>query len=196
VNLRFALLLGAGCASSAEPQADRLPATATAAPKRSHVGEPLPLEKGLVLVYEATINDKRERWVTEVVDVYESGPITAYRVKGWPSDLVDGMATERTLVRSFDHYLWSEQKVASLDGAQRWFTWPLTPGQRICEEPDSRYCWEVAVEKGRYDLTYRTNPDDQTFELTPGIGLTRYIYHHHGSRLDIDAKLVERTPPR
>ena len=40
----------------------------------------------------------------------------------------------------------------------------------------------------------RTNPDDATYELTPGIGLTRYIYHHHGTRLDVDAKLVEHTP--
>ena len=210
------LLVLAACTACPSPEqqrsVDHRPATATAhrdaTVPRQHVGDPLPLAKGSTWTYEVAIHagdsEQTLRWTTEVVDAWEHEGVRAYRIKGWPDQLADfdllGAAHDVkparlvTLVRSFDNYLWSEQPTATLEGSRLWFTWPIVDGQRICDDPGSRYCWQVAVEKGRYELQMRTNPDDATYELTPGIGLTRYIYHHHGTRLDVDAKLVEHTP--
>jgi hypothetical protein len=200
---RAILVMFAACSANegAARIENRPPRDATVS--KQQVGDPLPIAKGATWTYDVAIRTEsgtqKLRWTTEVVDAYEGDGVRAYRVKGWPDDLASfdpPAAKLTTLVRSFDNYLWSTKTVATLDGAKPWFTWPLIDGQRICSDPGSRYCWQVSVEKGRYNLLLRTNPDDSTYELTPGIGLTRYIYHHHGSRLDIDAKLVERTPPR
>ena len=211
------LLVLAACTAcpSTEHQGsvDRRPAPATATARdatvpRQHVGDPLPVNLGATWTYDVVIHagdsEQKLRWTTEVVDAYEGEGIRAYRIKGWPDQLADfdllgadhavAPAKLVTLVRSFDNYLWSDQPAATLEGAHLWFTWPIVDGQRICDDPGSRYCWQVAVEKGRYELQMRTNPDDTTYELTPGIGLTHYTYHHHGTRLDVDAKLVEHHP--
>ncbi len=174
---------------------------------KQQIGDPLPAAKGATWTYDVAIRagdaSYKLRWTTEVVEAYDADSIHAFRIKGWPDQLADfnlldkqtpPVAKVTTLVRSFDNYLWGEKPAATLDGAKPWFTWPIVDGQRICDDPGSRYCWQISVEKGRYSMLLRTNPDDQTYELTPGIGLTRYIYHHHGTTLDVDAKLVGHTP--
>ena len=70
---------------------------------------------------------------------------------------------------------------------------------------DGMYCWLVdssrviSLDKfkgappGRhrvFTLAYRTNPDDQEFEIVPGIGITSYAYHHHGTIADTELKLT------
>jgi hypothetical protein len=74
---------------------------------------------------------------------------------------------------------------------------------------DNRYCWLVASAKkealagvrgldqgtrDQYVLEYRTNPDDSSFTFVPGIGITAYDYHHHGTVADTELKLVEFHP--
>ena len=187
-------MLGAlvACSPEQQPHAVEKPAPVAsrdATVPKSHVNDPLPLERGERWVYDAVVTDqtgeRRVRWVTEVIDATERDGVRTYKLRGWPADLVswDGapVASERVMTRSFENYAW---------GDQLWFSWPLANGQQICPETDRRYCWQVTVDKGRYALSMRTNPDDETFELTPGIGLTRYIYHHHGSQMDVDAKHV------
>lgn len=44
-------------------------------------------------------------------------------------------------------------------------------------------------------LTYRTLPDHQVATYVPGIGLTAYVYSHHGTVSDVDMKLVEFQTP-
>jgi len=72
---------------------------------------------------------------------------------------------------------------------------------------DGSYCWVVEAEapaqlqgiKGIgaanartcYRLIYRTRPDHTETELVPGIGITRYVYVHHGTVAETDVKLVE-----
>jgi hypothetical protein len=41
-----------------------------------------------------------------------------------------------------------------------------------------------------YQLTYRTGPDEQTMDFIPGIGLTTFIYVHHGTISEAHLKLV------
>ena len=59
--------------------------------------DPLPLARGAKWTYDVTVRrfdadadkevSKSLTWTTEVVDVKPGNGVTAYRVKGWPSDL-------------------------------------------------------------------------------------------------------------
>jgi hypothetical protein len=40
-------------------------------------------------------------------------------------------------------------------------------------------------------LMYRTNPDHQIATYVPGIGLTEYVYSHHGTPSEVHMKLAE-----
>jgi hypothetical protein len=166
------------------------------APKR----DPLALAKGATFHYEVSIDTgggvHRFPWTMTVVDVIEGNGVTLYKISGWPEQLADvdvDPATPpapklRNLINAYDNFVWGDS-TANVAGT-RWFTWPLFDGQRICPDPNVRYCWTVSVERGLYRLTMVTNPDDETFELTPGVGLTRFAYHHHGTPLSVEAKLV------
>jgi hypothetical protein len=88
---------------------------------------------------------------------------------------------------------------------------PLHVGKKFCDpegmaREDTHYCWLVesivakqfpgikGVSPGRhkaYDLIFRTNPDHISFQFVPGVGLTRYSYHHHGTVADTELRLVE-----
>jgi hypothetical protein len=73
--------------------------------------------------------------------------------------------------------------------------------------PDGRYAWcvddrgpvSLAGIKGvpqerpftAYTLMFRTNPDHQIATYVPGIGLTSYVYSHHGTVSEVDMRLVE-----
>jgi len=46
-----------------------------------------------------------------------------------------------------------------------------------------------------YVLAYRTNPDHEVGTYVPGIGLTAYVYSHHGTVSDVNLKLIEFQPP-
>jgi hypothetical protein len=94
------------------------------------------------------------------------------------------------------------------------FEWPMTRRDKFCD-PDARkreddmYCWMVESDEKTplrsinglasakvpvYTLTYRTNPDDTQMEVSPGIGIVAYHYHHHGTTADTDLKLLEFHP--
>ena len=111
-----------------------------------------------------------------------------------------------------------EQPSDSLDGLfsddDLILEWPLTPGQKFCDpagmaRDDGQYCWFVssqekialpaAIGAGNRDrdelvLQYRTNPDDTRFVFVPGVGITKFAYHHHGTVADTDLELVEFHP--
>lgn len=88
--------------------------------------------------------------------------------------------------------------------------WPLKVNAKFCDtvgmaRTDNRYCWFVAEARttllhgiagtspGKHTefvLQYRTNPDAIQFSFVPGIGITEYSYHHHGTVADTELKLV------
>lgn len=94
------------------------------------------------------------------------------------------------------------------------FRWPLKKGMKFgdaesLQREDDEYCWVVIEElkknlgdgKGlesrpaqTYVLRYATNPDDTEIELSPGIGILSYEYHHHGTVADTSLSLVEFHP--
>ena len=95
--------------------------------------------------------------------------------------------------------------------AQEWLVFPLAKGKRWggdVEREDYNYCWYV--EKGKpmslriqgypakppahvWSLTYRTSPDHQILEFVEGLGITHYVYAHHGTVASADVRLVSFT---
>jgi hypothetical protein len=182
--------VAAACSSPREPISNRS-TTTSARPT-----DPLPFVKGATFVYDVTIvfrdattgQDATAQfpWTMTVVDVHED----RIRISGWPQQLVDFDAKRpytppapaiTELVRTDDS--------VSLH-RERWLSLPLADGQRTCPDTGSRYCWVVRADHERFEVTFVTNPDDETFEITPGVGVSRFDYHHHGTTLDVSAKLV------
>jgi hypothetical protein len=169
--------------------------------------DPLPLAKGAKWKYQVTVKKfdpdtnkettKQLEWTTEVLDAREGNGVTAYRVKGWPTDLasfdnIDAAptATERTLLRSGNNFMFGATPEPILDGAEGWFSWPVIDGQKICPKAEMVYCWQVAAIETGYALSFYTGPDEQTYELEPGTGVSRFHYAHHGTTNEVEAKLV------
>src|SRR5262249_2192840 len=130
----------------------------------------------------------------------ESNGVTAYRVRGWPTDLDDfdqaPVATEKTLLRSGNHFMWGASPEPSLDKAEGWFTWPVIDGQKICPSAVTVYCWQVTAIETGYALSFYTGPDEQRYELEPGTGVSRFHFAHHGTTNEVEAKLVTYTKGR
>jgi hypothetical protein len=171
--------------------------------------DPLPLAKGSKWTYSVNVkrfdaeqnkvDTKTLSWVTEVVDVREADGVMAYRVRGWPSDLIeyDGTAaaptpTEVTILRKDNAFLFGETSEPTLEGATGWFSWPVIDGQKICPTRIA-YCWLVSAVETGYQLTFHTGPDEQSFVLEPGTGVARFRYAHHGTTNEVDARLVSYT---
>ncbi|MGE0870304.1 MAG: hypothetical protein AB7P03_17190 [Kofleriaceae bacterium] len=191
--------LFAGCSSPAKKR----PMTV----QEMIVADPLPLAKGAKWTYQVTVkrfdpNTAQETtktldWTTEVLDAREANGVTAYRVKGWPTDLAEfessPVASEKTLLRSGNSFLFGATAEPSLDGAEGWFSWPVIDGQKICPSAEMVYCWNVTAVETGYALSFQTGPDEQTFELEPGTGISRFHYAHHGTTNEVEAKLVSFT---
>jgi hypothetical protein len=94
------------------------------------------------------------------------------------------------------------------------FRWPLKKGMKFGDaesvrRDDDHYCWVVATQETKnlpnikglpsrsaevFLLRYLTNPDDTEMEISPGIGILSYQYHHHGTVADTSLTLVEFHP--
>ena len=195
-----AIALAAGACGSAK--------TPPLTPQQMITADPLPLAKGAQWTYDVTVKrydpdtdkevTKTLTWTTQVVDAKTSpNGLTAYLVKGWPSDLASmdqaPVPTERTILRSGNNFLFGGANAwtdPTLDDAEGWFSWPVLDGQKICPKASMVYCWQVSAVPSGYDLSFYTGPDEQTFELDPGTGIARFHYAHHGTTDEVEAKLV------
>jgi hypothetical protein len=99
---------------------------------------------------------------------------------------------------------WSDS-VASR--AELWLALPLREGRLFGQEPprqDAMYGWLVERPESpvtipdscplkagpRYELTYRSLPDHLIVEWQLGLGVTRFVYGHHGTPASADLRLV------
>jgi hypothetical protein len=170
--------------------------------------DPLPLKKGAKWTYEVTVkrfdvDTDRETlqkmpWTIEVVEAREANGISAYRVKGWPSDQSDFQApaqanVEKTLLRHGNSFLFGATPEPTLEGAAGWFSWPVIDGQKICPSAENVYCWQVSATDNGYALALYAGSDEQTFDLEPAVGVSRFHFKHHGPTNEVDAKLVSYT---
>ena len=91
------------------------------------------------------------------------------------------------------------------------FRWPLKQGMKFGDaeslrRDDDHYCWVVATQETKKlgdikglpprsaevsVLQYITNPDDTEMEISPGIGILSYQYHHHGTVAETSLTLEE-----
>jgi hypothetical protein len=194
--------IAAVIATACGPKGPRKPS-----PEEMLAADPLPLAPGAAWRYRATVKqydpEKKEdvtrstEWTTSVIDAKPIESVVAYRIKGWPTDLVgfeagtSPVATEKVLIRSGDSFMWATTPEGTVDGAEGWFTWPLLDGQQVCPNPELVYCWTVATTEDGYRLTYRTGPDEESYLIQPGTGVAEYTYLHHGTTLEVRASLVE-----
>ncbi|HMQ52081.1 MAG TPA: hypothetical protein PKE64_02035 [Anaerolineae bacterium] len=81
-----------------------------------------------------------------------------------------GEAAQLTRPDGFYHWLVTEEEIATLD--------KVTGISN--DEPLTRYT-----------VAFRTNPDHQIVDFVPGVGITHYIYSHHGTVSDVDVVLTE-----
>src|SRR5271165_155480 len=89
---------------------------------------------------------------------------------------------------------------------------PLAMGKRFCEaeqitRPDGYYCWVVEdhrkdkltsirgvasdINREVYRIAFRTLPDHVILGFAPGVGITSWVYVHHGTIMEERVKLVE-----
>ena len=207
VSRRVLFVALAVCAASCSSNSKKRPLTT----QEMISADPLPLRKGAKWTYAVTVKrfdaeadketTKTLTWVTEVLDAHEANGVVAYRVKGWPTDLADfnssgdgtsaaPTATEKTILRSGNNFLFGASPEPTLDGAEGWFSWPVLDGQKICPSAEMVYCWLVSSVETGYALSFYTGPDEQTFEIEPGTGISRFHYAHHGTTNEVEAKLV------
>jgi len=92
---------------------------------------------------------------------------------------------------------------------------PLVDGKKFCDaismtRPDNMYCWDVGEgnlfdaknTKGidtskklwEYLIVNQTMPDVSIMYFVPSIGISHYVYHHHGTVSDVDVQLIEFHP--
>ena len=171
--------------------------------------DPIPLARGAKWKYAVTVKkfdavaDKETtstlEWTTEVIEAKEANGVTAFRIKGWPTDLAsfDAAApvpSEKTVLRHGNSFLFGATAEPVLDGAEGWFSWPVIDGQKLCPSAEMVYCWNVVAIDTGYALSFYTGPDEQTFDIEPGTGISRFHYAHHGTTNEVAAKLVSYTP--
>lgn len=169
----------------------------------------IPLAKGATWTYRATITHYDEtqfkettttiEWKTTVVDVIPGDGVTAYVIKGWPTDLIGSngakpVPSEKVLLKSDDGFLWGKDKTASVEKAEGWFATPLQDGQKVCPDPSLTYCWLVAEKEDGYQLEYHAGPEEESYMLQPGKGVTRYDYQQTGTTDQVAAVLTDFSP--
>jgi hypothetical protein len=92
---------------------------------------------------------------------------------------------------------------------------PLIQGKKFCDtfslaRSDGMYCWSVGKEiqldevsiKGvnpsykliEYPIYNGTMPDHSIIHFIPGVGVSHYEYHHHGTVSDVEVDLIEYYP--
>ena len=88
------------------------------------------------------------------------------------------------------------------------FSLPLARDKRWggdTKREDGCYCWRVEEVKQEalsiqgvasnsiatvYEMAYRSLPDHQLVNVVPGLGITRYVFAHHGTIATVNVRLV------
>jgi hypothetical protein len=115
----------------------------------------------------------------------------------------------RSVLDQIDNPKYPLQELVDVDD---WFLQlPLAAGKKFCDDEgmqraDGQYCWVTqpphpaalggvkgvaSAQRLAYEIDYATLPDDTEIEFVPGVGVTSYQYHHHGTTADTELHLVE-----
>ena len=159
------------------------------------------------------VRSGRVDWQATVVYSRKSAEATVVVIRGFPTDLAwyePGKQPGLMILTSRPDGLYLRE-VAQEAQAQEIADSILAgsdPGDRILrgapevgdclgadpERDDGMYCWRVERRvqyQGHpgWSLAYRANPDLQTIEIVPGVGITAYAYEHHGTVASVSVRL-------
>jgi hypothetical protein len=167
-----------------------------------------------------SIRTRRVVQTMRIARVWSVGSLIAALVEGHPADLAwrdpGGPRRLRVVVRTPD-LRWYEREVDPMmalppdsivlavarDPDAQFLQWPLAADTRFgapesLARNDGFYAWRVSdvhresSGRTRYQLELWTYPDTEIADFVPGIGLTRFHYHHHGTPMAVDVRLVAR----
>lgn len=120
--------------------------------------------------------------------------------------------TEKEARRKARELLQSPGKALSMCGPE-FLALPLAKGKEWAgegERPDHWYRWHVEAQSRKqqqvpgfsakdavstWSLAYRTCPSHEVFDIAEGLGITRYVYEHHGTIQSVDVRLVSVKRP-
>ena len=159
------------------------------------------------------------RWKAEVVKTFSSPGIKVGIVKGFPFDLAwydpekkpayaaviedsKGLFEADVETQADAEALAAKALRGQVVGDQL-LRFPIKVGDCLGDGSaapeliaDKMYCWFVRKRvEGRngkgWEIIQETAPDDLSFYLVPGVGITRLVYNHHGTVAKTDARLIE-----
>ena len=128
--------------------------------------------------------------------------------------------TEQLYLLSDKRAVEVEQRLRSLDDTlidllkeyELFLDFPLSHLKRFCDlhsrtRQDYMYCWVVEsvepldglnvegvdpeISRTRYRVNHRTLPDHRIVEYVSDVGMTSYVYAHHGTVSEVDVRLTE-----
>jgi hypothetical protein len=71
------------------------------------------------------------------------------------------------------------------------YAWYVESGETIRPPP----AWAAGSRTVlQWRLAYRTMPDHQFLDIVPGLGITSYLYGHHGTVAESEVKLISVRP--
>jgi hypothetical protein len=140
-----------------------------------------------------------------------SGRYLLVRIGEGPYYLLGAEDAARAEIRLRDP---ADPLIGLVHGDQLYLDPPLWPGKRFCDpeavaREDGFYCWVVeasdpveldGVEGAppglyvRHRVALRTIGEHNLLDFVPGIGLTAFIFGHHGTTSDVDVRLVAVEP--
>jgi hypothetical protein len=126
--------------------------------------------------------------------------------------LLSGERAQAALKRFKDS---NDVLVGLVEDSGLWLDLPLTVGKSFGDttqiaRPDRMYAWQVgkqgpaqltgvtgvtpSANAVAFELTLTTLPENDMVEFVPGLGITRFVYEHHGTVASTDLKLTEFHP--
>ena len=125
----------------------------------------------------------------------ECGPFASHERLILPEGDLTGLTGEERLILKFplrqaDTFGGDPERGPRMDGMYDWYV-------QAVRQTTLGLISGITPAKPRmeYVLTYRTNPDHEVDTYVPGIGLTAYVYSHHGTVSDVNVRLVDFQTP-
>ena len=160
------------------------------------------------------VREKRMEWRSRIVDAKSNRDRSVMIIEGFPADLSwyqPDQPLQYTVVVEDDKEVRigrgttldraREIAAGALEGAFDGDTVLRHPAKKgdcirdpdIDERSDKLYAWcvEDRLPHNGWTITYRSNPSHEILDLTPGKGLTRFVYEHHGTVASAKVRLVK-----
>src|SRR5262245_28047692 len=172
----------------------------------------------------ADVREQVIDWKMEIVGLDDFAPYLVASVKGSPDDLVwysrDKPRGDYAIVKNGGKYYRLGGSIAAewqahLNADTMFADIPFRPGTCLgidvnTKRDNATQCWFVqgassvqllgvkGIPSNRkftsYKISYLDNTSHTYFDFVPGVGMTSYLFGHHGTVSEVDVKLVEFHP--